>query len=827
MGILNNNTEQSKKRKSTNRLIVLISLAIVMLMMAMMAIFWHAYEETRDVADRAAISDAGKFVNAVAQYRNFYTQIVVPRAGALGANFTHDYLAVTNSLPLPATFIKDFAEFVSHDKETQVRMYSDLPFPWRVADGGVRDDFEREAMKQARENPTQPYWRIEDRDGVRVLRYAKPDVLLDSCIGCHNSYEGTPKTDWKAGEVRGVFELSRPLADTEGAIRNSFNATAMWLALLCFMVLLLLVLTLLHLIKAIRLSQQKMQQAQDAQHNLSVEMAARADLHEALLREEQKLVAIFSSVADAIVVIDSKGIIRQVNNAVLVILGYQPTDLIGQNISILTPEPHASAHDGYLHRYMESRQARIIGYTRQLQAVRKDGSLVDIDLAVNEVKVGNDVFFAGVIRDVTLRLEAERTLKVARDKAIENAKAKSQFLTNISHELRTPLNGIMGMSQLLTEDLIDTEDREQARLIQTSAQQLLTIVDDILDFSSMENARFTLNPAPFYVQSWLFDSLAVHLQAAQEKGLSLYATINDDVPARMIGDAPRLSQIINKLVSNAIKFTREGQITVELKMGIGSDSAMPLIISVKDTGIGISELAMSRLFQAFSQVDGSATRAYGGTGLGLVISRQLALLMGGDVRVTSVLGQGSLFEVTLVLPLVDDEVLSRSERLLTAPVSGAPKVESKEEKPLMGQTSIVEKLNEPANMMKILLIEDNIVNQKVATALLKRMGYCVEVANNGQEGLDRLEQESFDAILMDCQMPVMDGYEASRQIRSNEIRTGRHMPIIALTAHAMKGDAEKCYEAGMDDYLTKPINHGLLKERLEYWQNWLSEHKKI
>jgi CheY-like chemotaxis protein len=257
-------------------------------------------------------------------------------------------------------------------------------------------------------------------------------------------------------------------------------------------------------------------------------------------------------------------------------------------------------------------------------------------------------------------------------------------------------------------------------------------------------------------------------------------------------------------------------------------NVLPLILSVKDTGIGISDLAMSRLFQAFSQVDGSATRAYGGTGLGLVISRQLALLMGGDVQVASVLGQGSVFEATLFLPVVDDEMLSRSERLLTAPVSAIPKVESKVEKSTISRMpSIIEQINEPTGTMKILLIEDNIVNQKVAIALLKRMGYRVEVANNGQEGLERLTQESFDAVLMDCQMPVMDGYEASRQIRTIEARTGQHMPIIALTAHAMKGDAEKCYEAGMDDYLTKPINHGLLKERLEYWQNWLDERKKV
>jgi PAS domain S-box-containing protein len=568
--------------------------------------------------------------------------------------------------------------------------------------------------------------------------------------------------------------------------------------------------------------------AQDARDALGEQMIEKVTLHEALQREEQKMRAIFRAVADAIIVIDRKGVIQQVNDAVLNIFKYEPEDLIGQNISILVPEPHASAHDGYLERFIETKQAHIIGYTRQLQGLRKDGSLVDIDLSVNEVNVGGEVLFAGVVRDVSLRLETELALKVARDRAIESVKMKSQFLTNISHELRTPLNGIMGMSQLLSESLVHAEDKEQARIIHASAQQLLAIVDDVLDFSSMESAKFTLAPSPFYVQSWLFDSLAVHLQAAQSKGLAVTAAISSGVPAKLIADAARLSQILNNLVSNAIKFTRTGSIRIQLDAIESLGDSVALNITVQDTGIGISDGAIGRLFQAFSQVDGSTTRAYGGAGLGLVISRQLALLMGGDIHVNSVLGQGSTFVVTVVLPASGSERLMSQERLLTHTI-----VENKQgvldepqgaNEPAVVDTPVSAPFDTIANM-KILLIEDNVVNQKVAMALLKRMGYAVEVANNGQEGLDRLAVDTFDAVLMDCQMPVMDGYEASRQIRLREAGTEQHLPIIALTAHAMKGDAEKCYESGMDDYLTKPINHGLLKERLEYWQKWLNERK--
>jgi len=810
-------------------IIVLVSIAILLLMVAMSAIFARTYVQVRDVADKAAVSDAEKFVNSVAQYRDFYAKIIVPRAGALGAAFSHDYLSISNALPLPATFVKDFADFVSRDQEIKVRMYSDLPFPWRIADGSsFQDAFEREAILQARDNPNQAYWQIEERDGIRVLRYAKADVLHDACISCHNTYPGTPKTDWKVGDVRGVFELSRPLQDTETAIRASFQEIAIWLVVLGSAVFLLLIFIVFHLQKALRLSRERMDQVQSARDALGVEVEQRASLHEALLREEQKLLAVFRAVADAIVVIDSKGVIQQVNDAVLSLFQYQKEELIGKNISLLTPEPHASAHDGYLQRYMETRQPHVIGYTRQLQGVRKDGRLVDIDLSVNEVNVGGEVLFAGVIRDVTIRLETELALKVARDKAIESVKMKSQFLTNISHELRTPLNGIMGMSQVLSEDLVHAEDKEQARIIHASAQQLLAIVDDVLDFASIESAKFTLNPSAFYVQSWLFDSLAVHLQAAQSKGLAVTAAISSGVPAKLIADAARLSQIINNLVSNAIKFTRTGSIRIQLDAIESLGDSVALKISIQDTGVGISDGAIDRLFQAFSQLDGSVTRAFGGAGLGLVISRQLALLMGGDIHVNSVLGQGSTFVVTVVLPASGSERLMSQERLLTHAI-----VENKQcvldepqgvNEPAVVDAPVSAPFDTIANM-KILLIEDNVVNQKVAMALLKRMGYAVEVANNGQEGLDRLAVDTFDAVLMDCQMPVMDGYEASRQIRLREAGTEHHLPIIALTAHAMKGDAEKCYESGMDDYLTKPINHGLLKERLEYWQKWLNERK--
>lgn len=806
----------------------LLVLAGVVLAVGMTTIAWRAHVQIQQVTDRSAVADAAQFVDSVRQYRNFYTQLVVPRAAAQGVPFTHDYQNIQNSLPLPATFIKDFGESFSRHGGVQIRMFSDLPFPWRGQDGGARDAFESQAMQGLREDPSQAYWRIEERDGVRVLRYAVADILQESCVGCHNSYPGTPRTDWKVGDVRGVFELIRPLNDAQSATWSGFWHNYLLLLLLGVLTLVLLYVSLARLKKSYEHAQRLSHEAQASNVRLRAEMQARGAVTNALQMEQQKLHAVFRSVVDAIVVIDGKGLIRQANPAVHSIFGYQPEELIGRNVSMLVPEPHHSAHDDYVARYLNTRVPHIIGYTRQLQGQRKDGSLVDIDLAVSELQVGDEVLFAGIIRDITLRVETERLLKEARDSALESAQTKSRFMANISHELRTPLNGILGMSQLLSDALAGTEAREQARVIHASANHLLAIVNDLLDFSRLETGKLVLKPHDFHVQSWLYDTLALHIQSARDKGLSLCVSLAPGLPERVHADNQRLGQIVNNLVSNAIKFTAHGQVAVSLTL-----QERQLCLQVADTGLGMSDEVQTRLFRAFSQGDASSTRVYGGTGLGLAIARQLVSLMHGDIKVVSAPGKGSVFRVCLPVQAVGDGVLPGSERDLTAVmdsaglagVLGAAEGAAAEQPSAHMQQGLQapdrEQKVETDKEMRILLVEDNPVNQKVALALLKRLGYPVQVAEHGQQALDMLAQGGVDLILMDCQMPVLDGYEASRRIRAGEAGTEHHIPIVALTAHAMKGDDEKCYAAGMDDYLTKPINHALLKERLEYWEAWL------
>lgn len=812
-------------------LAIMASLTII-LMLGMYALFVNAHQKAEVLAEKTAVNEAENYVNEVIAFRNFYTKLVVPRVTALDGHFSHDYINQPNTFPLPATFAKDFTDFLSNNNGAELRLYSDMPFPWRGSNAGARDNFEISALKAARENPDQPYWKIEEKDGVKTLRYTKADILQESCVGCHNTYPGTPKTDWKVGDVRGVYELSRPINKQLSFLEQSINTIAFYLLLLGGGVILLLFGLIHHFRKVIHIAELHAQEAETTNHRLNTEIKEKEELTRTIINEEKKLQAIFGSVNDAIILIDSHGIVQDMNGAVTRLMGYHRNELLGQNINIIIPEPHASAHDAYIQRYLNTGQAHILGYGRQLKAKHKDHRLIDIELAVSEMLIGEDRYFVGVIRDIALRLETERTLKVARDKAIENAKLKTQFLTNISHELRTPLNGIIGMSHLLVQELERTEQNEQIRIIHNSAQQLLSIIDDILDLSNIEASKFTLNPKPFNVQSWLYDTLAIHIAAAHQKSLAIEAIIDAGVPEEMTGDAMRLAQIINKLVSNAIKFTAEGKVIVRLHAIAQENNEYKFYIHVKDTGIGISTPAISKLFEAFSQVDGSTTRMQGGTGLGLTISRQLAIMMRGDISVHSEPGHGSEFIVTVLLTANGDTQLAGNQRTLTSqPVSNMTQPAPTNHNALNTLKTDIPTSDSTQTMtsttpMQLLLVEDNLVNQKVALALIKRLGHTVDVANNGAECLQKIANTRYDAIIMDCQMPVMDGYQASEAIRRQEADTGQHIPIIALTAHAMKGDAEKCYASGMDDYLTKPINHALLKERLDYWRNWLVEQNK-
>jgi len=377
-------------------------------------------------------------------------------------------------------------------------------------------------------------------------------------------------------------------------------------------------------------------------------------------------------------------------------------------------------------------------------------------------------------------------MKLLVKQAQEVSRLKSEFLANISHEVRTPMNGIMGMAEVLIGTPLDAEQQEYLRLIRVSTDSLLSIINDILDFSKIEAGKLDLDRVDLHLHELIPDIAKSMRVIAVQKGLTLECHVDGNVPARLLGDPIRIRQVLVNLIGNAIKFTASGLVRVTVEPQTPGQPG-ELLFSVRDTGIGIPEEQQKHIFEAFRQADGSTSRKYGGTGLGLAICTRLTSMMGGRIWVDSRPQAGSVFHFTAILSLPE----------------GSPVLSNEHKKPL------------PAlRQLHVLLAEDNPVNQKVAMRLLERGGHSVVCANDGQEALEAFRREPFDVILMDVQMPNMDGIEATAEIRRLETSDRKRTPILALTANAMKGDRERCLSAGMDGYVPKPLHPGELFETI-------------
>ena len=685
----------------------------------------------------------------------------------------------------------------------------------------------------------------------------------------------------------------------------------------------------------------------------------------------RKFLTLVNTLVDSVITINHQGIIQYANPATEKLFGYESHELMGHNISILMPQDMHVRHHQSLQKQVRRHETVHLHATREVEGVRKDGSRFMLSLSVGQFELDGDVYFTGILRDVTeakrldeqlrlaketaerssrelasANLELENSVEVANELAIKAArseKTKSEFLANMSHEIRTPLNAIMGMTQLLLESELNSDQRELSQVIHRAGETLISLVNDILDLSKIDAGKVELENIEFDLHRHLSDVLSMVSERLASKQLDCCLVLSPDVPAMVYGDPTRMSQILLNLLSNAIKFTEKGQVTVHVDvMAERAGQKARLQISVEDTGIGIDPKKAERLFEEFTQADGSTTRQFGGTGLGLAISRKLVKMMNGQIGAEGQIGKGSRFWFDLplhasvndkpswkdnltnwagktvlvahpnpiirqtlkhqiqvmglrcqlaadsedVLDLVHktaqvnqplaailvDQTLDEHDgtdiikqiRNVTKPIDTAcilacsfgKRPDEEMQKSLSINDVIIHPITpvclsaslhrcfkiqdqlktahqtglnkeqeadtntkdskQKSDDLKILLVEDSKVNQMVCLRILARMDMTADLACNGQEALDQIHANDYDLVLMDCQMPVMDGFEATKQIRDLPDDKAQ-LPVIAITANALAGDREKCLKAGMTDYLSKPIKIEKLRDLVEKW----------
>lgn len=528
--------------------------------------------------------------------------------------------------------------------------------------------------------------------------------------------------------------------------------------------------------------------------DVAEEYAAKAALRDSAMRIE----TILNAVAEGIISIDERGIVETMNPAAERMFGYAAAEVIGQNVKMLMPEPYHGQHDGYLERYRTTGAARIIGSGLQVAGRRKNGSTFPLHVAVNEMWLGEQRHFTGILRDITASKQAEDLLHQAKEKAEHANRAKDSFLATMSHEIRTPLNGMLGMLEVLSLTSLDREQEDTLKAVWDSSRSLLRIVNDILDWSKIEEGKLQLVPQATSIPQLLQETVNTYARVASAKSLRLLKHVDGALSATHIVDPLRLSQILNNFVSNAIKFTKRGEIDIRAELLEQADSGERIRFSVRDTGIGIAKDVQQSVFQNYHQGGADTARMYGGTGLGLAICRRLAQLLDGEIELESEPGQGSTFSITLTLP-----------------VSGAQATALQTQHLELEQRKVTPLFDGSPDAPLVLAVDDHSLNRDLLARQIRLLGLRTETAENGWVALTKWREGRFALVITDCHMPEMDGYALTRAMR--RIEAEERLPrtqVVAWTANTLAEEEVNCRVAGMDELLVKPTNLLQLKKVL-------------
>ena len=513
----------------------------------------------------------------------------------------------------------------------------------------------------------------------------------------------------------------------------------------------------------------------------------RIQRNELAKREHRRTIQTLSQAIEqnpsGVVITNTQGVIEYCNPFFRAISGLGADDLVGQFPQIL--KVSRGDADDYRQVVEEVNQGHVWSGEFLLQG--PDDRDITVFAVISPLRDENGVIThqINVCHDISEQKKMQRALELARDRAQAATVAKSQFLANMSHEIRTPMNGVIGLTELALETSLDDIQRDYLNAVKNSALSLMDLLNEILDFSKVEAGKLEIESLAFSLDSLLTQTCADFRARAHKKGLGFECQLPDSLPRTVLGDPNRLRQVIRNLIDNAIKFTAEGSVHLSVELQAIDDKRDELCIRVRDTGIGIPEDKQQSVFEAFNQADTSTTRQYGGAGLGLAISARLVALMGGRIWLDSSKGEGSTFAFTVSLGRVDAHPVPVARGYI--------------------KTQIASESSDALRSLKVLLVEDNKVNQMLALTLLKRWGHQVDLAENGQQAVDQTLRCDYDVILMDLQMPVMGGLDAAKRIRASESSGPHHVPIIAVTANVQDADRQACRQAGMDDFLPKPL----------------------